>query len=78
MLTDWCVAHCRMYLDGQLAGQIATGQTYVGSDGVQKDVQGGRPMYLDRPLQLCNNEDDDPRRHFFGWIAYLGKPHSLP
>ena len=59
-------------MNGKLAGQTVGGQTYVGSDGVPKDVDGGRPMDLDLPIQLCGNAANDPLRHFDGTIAYLG------
>ncbi|KAK9861129.1 hypothetical protein WJX84_008851 [Apatococcus fuscideae] len=62
----------RLYVNGKLAGQTVGGQTYVGSDRVQKEVDGGRAMDLDLPIQLCGNRANDPTRHFDGTIAYLG------
>ena len=64
---------CRLYVNGELAGQIVSGQTYIGSDGSRKNIEGGGPMNLDQPIRLCNNEDNDPERHFDGFIAYLGE-----
>ena len=64
---------CRLYVNGKLAGETAGGQSYVGSDNVTKDVDGGRTMDLDMPIQLCGNADNDQDHHFDGTIAYLGE-----
>lgn len=59
-------------MNGKLAGETVGGQSYAGSDNMTKDVDGGRPMELDMPIQLCSNADNDASHHFDGTIAYLG------
>ncbi|CAK0785312.1 hypothetical protein CVIRNUC_008519 [Coccomyxa viridis] len=61
----------RMYVDGLLAGQMEGNQTYVGSDGMQRDVDGGKPMVIDGKMALCGRSDDTPQRGYTGSLAEL-------
>jgi len=63
---------CRLYLDGQLAGQIVNTSTYFGDDGVKKLVPGGAPAALSGPIHLCTRADNNNTRYFDGKVAYLG------
>ncbi|EFN59099.1 hypothetical protein CHLNCDRAFT_137883 [Chlorella variabilis] len=62
----------RMYLDGQLAGEVAEGRSYVSPEGFPIPIDGGDPMLLDGNVVLCVRSDDPGGRHYDGQLAHLG------
>jgi hypothetical protein len=54
--------HCRLYIDGQLMGEVSG----PGSDG-------GSPTVLNGSIVLCGRSNGDPDSFFDGSMAYLGE-----
>ena len=63
----------RLFLDGQLVGQISNTSVNYGDDGTQLLVPGGAPAALSGPIHLCTRADNNNTRYFDGKIAYLGE-----
>ncbi|KAK9823790.1 hypothetical protein WJX72_005525 [[Myrmecia] bisecta] len=60
-----------MFIDGQLVAQTQQNQTYIGSDGFLKTVDGGGPMDLGGPIILCGRSTDDQQRDYDGRLTQL-------
>ena len=43
----------------------------AGSDGIQRDVNGGKPMVIDGKMALCGRSDDTSQRGYTGSLAEL-------
>ena len=43
----------------------------AGSDGMQRDVDGGKPMVIDGKMALCGRSDDTSQRGYTGSLAEL-------
>ena len=63
----------RLFLDGQLVGQISNTSVYSGEDGTPLLVSGGAPAALSGPIHLCTRADNNNTRYFDGKLAYLGE-----
>ena len=63
----------RLFLDGQLVGQISNTSMYNGQDGTPLLVPGGAPAALSGPIHLCTRADNNNTRYFDGKVAYLGE-----
>ena len=63
----------RLFLDGQLVGQISNTSMYNGQDGASLLVPGGAPAALSGPIHLCTRADNNNTRYFDGKVAYLGE-----
>ena len=63
----------RLFLDGQLVGQISNTSMYKGQDGTPLLVPGGAPAALSGPIHLCTRADNNNTRYFDGKVAYLGE-----
>ena len=70
----------RLFLDGQLVGQISNTSVYTGEGGTPLLVPGGAPAALSGPIHLCTRADNNNTRYFDGKVAYLGEPsaHHTP
>ena len=62
----------RLFLDGQLVGQISNTSMHNGQDGTPLLVPGGAPAALSGPIHLCTRADNNNTRYFDGKVAYLG------
>ena len=63
----------RLFLDGQLVGQISNTSVYYGDGGMQLLVPGGAPAALSGPIHLCTRANNNNTRYFDGRLAYLGE-----
>ncbi|GAB4817823.1 hypothetical protein N2152v2_004869 [Parachlorella kessleri] len=61
----------RLFIDGQLAAEVAPGVAYVDGDGYAKAITGGDPILLDGDIVLCGRADLNQDRFFNGHIANL-------
>ena len=68
-----CCCLLRLFLDGQLVGQISNTSMYSGQDGTPLLVPGGAPAALSGPIHLCTRADNNNTRYFDGKLAYLGE-----
>ena len=66
-LCSKCVFHCRLFIDGQLMGEVSG----PGSDG-------GGPTVLNGSIVLCGRSNGDPDSFFDGSMAYLGRASCAP
>lgn len=60
-----------MFVDGQEAGKIVEGESYVTDSGNIHVATGGNPMKLDGDLHLCTRADESEERFFSGSITQL-------
>lgn len=64
--------HCRLYMDGDLAGEVAQGGPNTNLNGMLP-MSGGKPMAVPQTITLCSRFDNNPSRHYDGLLAYLSK-----
>ena len=64
----------RLYVDGALAGQMEGGNVYRDANGTVLPINGGGPLQTPATITLCSRFNDDPQRHYDGWVAHLGEP----